>query len=298
MAKSIFGLTFNITDNTSFRNFGSTLSTQLTSMLTKFPTSNDIDWNTVSYPGSNSIASGCEVYTFNDTIQTNFPLYLRFEYGSNSTAAIQINLSIGKSCNASGVLSGIIFPNTSIIFNSTSNTTPQTCYISNGDGSSLCLALAPTVQLLGGALIIERAFNSNGTINGDGLWVSFRPQTSTTADTSNKFWNNYMCAYTAATYNVIAATSIGGIFPIPLNLTSGQGLANGNLTPYFPAACLAPNGLYWLPRAALGGSRVECAAGTVVNNLMYGHNYIGLGQLGSYSDQRCNNEASMLMRWD
>lgn len=59
-----------------------------------------------------------------------------------------------------------------------------------------------------------------------------------------------------------------------------------------------PNGLYWLPRAALGGSRVECAAGTVVNSLMDGHTYIGLGQLGSHSDQRCNNEASMLMRWD
>lgn len=299
MSKSIFGLTFNLTSDAAFRAFGSTLSAQLGTMLTRFPTSNDINWSTVALPASNTYTTTFEVYRFNDSLQSSHPLFLKFEYGlTNATAAYAIRLTIAKACSAAGVLSGIVFPARDIALSAAVSTTPQTCYISNGDGSSLCLALAPTLTYVGSCLIVERAFNSNGTLNGEGLWVSYRNRADTYANINTNCWYNYMCAYTAGTYNIIGAASVGGIFPIPLYLSEGQGLANGNVTPFFPAACLAPNGLYWLPRAGLGGSRVDCAAGTVVNNLLDGHNYIGLGQLGSHSDQRCNNEASMLMRWD
>lgn len=294
MATSIFGLTFNINSDTAFRSFGSTLSTQLSTLFTKVTTSNDIDWDTVILPPTGTYPTTFEVYRFNDTLQTNFPIFIKFEYSSNYSAVV-IRATIGKSCDAAGTISGILLPATVIISNSSTNTTPQTCYISNGDGSSLCLALAPTVTQIGGLFIIERAFNNNGTLNGDGLWVSYRPSTSGSSTTSH---TNYMIAYTAGTSNVVAGGAVGGIFPIPLNLAPGQGLANGNVTPYFPAACLAPNGLYWLPRAGLGGSRAECTAGTIINNLLDNHNYLGIGQLGSHSDLRCNNEASMLIRWD
>jgi hypothetical protein len=299
MAKSIFGLTFDLTSDTAtaFRAFGSTLSAQLGAMLTRFPTSYDINWSTVSLPAGGTYA-GFEVYRFNDSLQTSHPLFLKFWYGQSIGGGYALRLTIAKNCAADGTLSGIVLPTSDIAYSAANSSTPQTCYISNGDGSSLCLALAPTFINIGSCLIIERAFNSNGTLNGDGLWVSFRPRTADYGNAGYVFWVNYMCAYTAETYNYIGWASNGGIFPIPLALSPGQGLANGNTTPYFPAACLAPNGLYWLPRAALGGSRVECAAGTVVNNLLDGHNYIGIGQLGSHSDLRCNNEASMLMRWD
>ena len=279
MAKSIFGLTFNLTSDAAFRAFGSTLSAQLGTMLTRFPTSYDINWSTVTLPASYTYA-GFEVYRFNDSLQSSHPLFLKFEYGLTSTfGTYSLQLTIAKACAADGTLSGIVLPTTGIALSAATDTTPQTCYISNGDGSSLCLALAPTLTQVGSCLIVERAFNSNGTLNGDGLWVSFRQQAHTNAGESTTCWVNYMCAYTAETHNYIGWASNGGIFPIPLALGAGQGLANGNTTPYFPAACLAPNGLYWIPRAALGGSRVECSAGTVVNNLLDGHNYIGLGQI-------------------
>ena len=43
-------------------------------------------------------------------------------------------------------------------------------------------------------------------------------------------------AYAAGSAN---ALTNAGVFPIPLVLSSGQSLANGTVTPYFPAACLA-----------------------------------------------------------
>ncbi len=299
MSKSIFGLTFNLTSDAAFRAFGSTLSAQLGTMLTRVPTSSDINWSTVAKPVSNTYETTFEVYRFNDSLQSSHPLFLKFEYGlTNATAAYALKLTIAKACDADGVLSGIIIPAQVIAASSLTDPIAQTCYISNGVGSSLCLALAPTIINIGSALIIERAFNSNGTLNGEGLWVSYRMKAAADIGYATSCWYNYMCAYGSGTYNLVSGSSVGGIFPIPLRLLPGQGLANGNVTPFFPAACLAPNGLYWLPRAGLGGSRVECAAGTVVNNLLDGHNYIGLGQLGSHSDQRGNNEASMLMRWD
>lgn len=293
MATSIFGLTFDSLDVTKFRAIGLGLSTQLTAMLTKATTSVDINWATVPLPTSGSFATNIEVYTFSDTLQATYPLYLRFEYGLTASSTFTIRLSIGKSCNlTTGVLSGTLFPATIILTGNTNSATPQTCYISNGDGSSINYALAPTLTGSGGALLIERAYNSNGTLNGDALIVSYR---SSAASSNSVTWKTYMIGYTSATYNTVIAS---GIFPMPLVLGSGDGLANGSVTPYFPAACIAPNGAYWLPRVGLGGSRVECAAGTVVTNLLDNNNYIGLGLLGICADHRASPESSMLMRWD
>lgn len=295
MATSIFGLTFDTLDVTKFRAIGLGLSTQLTAMLTKVTTSVDINWATVPLPASGSFATNIEVYTFSDTLQSTYPLFLRFEYGMSATGSnsLTLRLSIGKSCNlTTGVLSNTLFPATIILTGTANSSTPQTCYMSNGDGSSINYALAPTLTGSGGALLIERAYNSNGTLNGDGLIVSYR---SSAAATNSVTWITYMIAYTATTYNTVSGS---GIFPSPLVLGSGQGLANGNVTPYFPAACLVPNGLYWLPRVALGGSKVECVAGTVVNNLLDSNNYIGIGMLGVCSDQRASTESGTLMRWD
>ena len=293
MATSIFGLTFDSLDVTKFRAIGLDLSMQLTAMLTKVTTSVDIDWATVPMPGGGTFATGMELYRLDDSLQTTYPLFFKFEYGNSLYSRLSIRLTIGKSCNTTtGVISGILFPATEILSGQDGSSTPQTCYISNGTGSSLSYALSPLLGNAGGALFIERAYNSNGTLNGDGLVVSYRVRTSSSNVTT---WVTYMIAYTAATYNTVNGS---GIFPSPLVLGSGQGLANGNVTPYFPAACLSPNGLYWLPRVALGGSKVECAAGTVVNNLLDSNNYIGIGTLGVCSDQRASTESGTLMRWD
>ena len=83
MATSIFGLTFNLANNASFRAFGSALSAELGTKLTRVTTSNDIDWDTVILPPSNAYPTTFEVYRFNDSLQTNFPIFIKFEYSSN-----------------------------------------------------------------------------------------------------------------------------------------------------------------------------------------------------------------------
>ena len=290
MANSIFSIIPTQTTDAEFRAWGSALSEQLGLMLTRVITSNDINWTTVTKPANYNQFMGFEVYRFNDAAQATHPVYFKIEYGSGISAApmLGIRLTIAKNCDAAGVLSGILLAQTSIV-SSASNSTPQTSYISSS-GSHFSWALC--VQLtanIGGALLVERAINSDGSINGDGLWVAYKLHNQ-----SSYPWNNVFIAYTAGSSNILTSA---GVFPTPLVLSSGQSLANGTVTPYFPAACLAPNGLYWIPRAALGGSLVDCAAGVVVNSLLDGNNYIGVGTVGGSCDQRNNANSGMLMRW-
>jgi len=290
MANSIFSIAPIQTTDAEFRAWGSALSAQLGAMLTRVMTSNDIDWLTVAKPTTTSQMMGFEVYRFNDAAQTTHPLFFKIEYGAGNSAAayMGIRLTISKACDGAGVLSGILFAATMINSATSSNGTAQTSYMSSSGSHfswALCVPLATT---MGGALVIERAVNSNGSINGDGLWVSYKLYNQSLLP-----WNNVFIAYTAGSANTLSQ----GVFPTPLVLTSGQSLANGTTTPYFPAACLAPNGLYWIPRAALGGSLVDCAAGGVVESLLDGNNYIGVGTVGGSCDQRNNANSGMLMRW-
>lgn len=291
MANSIFSIVPVNSTDAEFRAWGSTLSAQLGLMLTRVITSYDINWTTVTRPtAASQFIMGFEVYRFNDAAQATHPVFFKIEYGSGIAASYMgIRLTIAKGCDAAGVLSGILLAATIINSSQTSNNTAQTSYISGSD-SHLSWALCVSLNtVLGGALVIERAVNSNGSTNGDGLWVAYKTDTQSSAR-----WNNVFIAYTAGSANTL---SNNGIFPTPLVLSSGQSLANGTVTPYFPAACLAPNGLYWIPRAALGGSLVDCAAGVVVNSLLDGNDYIGVGSVGGCCDQRNNANSGMLMRW-
>jgi len=292
MANSIFSIAPIQSTDAEFRAWGSTLSAQIGAMLTRFVTSNDIDFLTVAKPTATNTFMGFEVYRFNDAAQTTHPLFFKFEYGSalSNASLMSIRLTIAKACDAAGVLSGILFGPTIVSSSSFSNSIAQTSYISSSDSHfawALCVPLNTTV---GGCLIIERAVNSDGSTNGDGLWIAYKLYNLA----SVQWGANVFIAYTAGSSNTLTGA---GIFPTPLILTSGQSLANGTVTPYFPAACLAPNGLYWIPRVALGGALVDCAAGVVVNSLLDGNDYIGVGFVGGMCDQRNNQFAGMLMRW-
>ena len=289
MANSIFGLEFYLTNDDAFRAFGGALSAQLGAMLTRVVTSSDIDWLTVTRPANGTYAANFEVYRFDDAAQATHPLFFKFEYGHDYNS-VRLRLTIAKACDAAGVLSGIIFPATAVLQNGSAVSGIQNCYISNGSGSSLSLAFYPTaVNACGGGLIIERAYASNGSIDGSALWVAFK-----TYSTVSNEWKQRMIDYSTGTLNSVNTT---GMFPTPVALTSGASLANGTVTPYFPAACFTPAGKYWIPRAALGGALVDCAAGAVINSLLDGFNYIGVGNLGGKSDQRGTSYSGMLMRW-
>lgn len=290
MAKSIFGIAPNNANDSDFRAWGSVLSTQLSNMLTRVTTTGDINWTTVTKPSGGGTYQGFEVYRFNDTAQTTHPIFLKFEYGSGSNSTtIGLRLTIGKSCDAAGNIGNILLPATTILTAISSGSgSVFNCYMSNGSGSSLALSITPSNNNSVGLLLIERAVNSNATINGEGLYVAFK-----TANYTNNFTSHFI-SYSATTSNTVTGK---GIFPAPLDLSTDISLANGTTTPYFPAACLNPSGLYWIPRVALGGAKADCALGAVVTNLLDGFDYIGLGSGALGADQRSSQYASLLMRW-
>lgn len=285
MTTSIFGCATISTTDAEFRDAGSTISAALSGMLTRVATSNDINWATVLRPTVDyTYDATFDVFRFDDAAQATHPIFMKFEYGRISAGSpIGIRLTIGKTCSGAGVLGGVIFPATVITsYSGAGSATAYNSYISNGDGHSLCLAITPANQP--NLLIVERAIDSNGAVLGNGLWVAFKSEST---------MQNFFCAYDLGTYTNYS----GGIFPTPLPLSSGQSFANGSITPYFPAACLAPNGLYWIPRAALGGALADCPLGSTRSALLDGNAYLGVGNLGKVSDQRGNSFAGLLMRW-
>lgn len=291
MANSIFGIIPNQSTDADFRAWGSTLSAQLSTLLTRVTTTGDINWTTVTKPVSASTYQGFEVYRFNDAAQSTHPIFLKFEYGSGGGGANYpgMRLTIAKNCAADGVLSNIIFP-AAVIFSSASPSisTSSNCYLSS-HSSGFALALCPAYLLSACILLVERAIDSNGVVNGEGLYVGFKSNCG-----SPSYNNHFYISYSASTLNSVVNK---GIFPVPLDLSSDISLANGTITPYFPAACLNPSGLYWIPRIALGGAKADCALGSVVNNLLDGINYIGLGVAASGTDQRTSANSSLMMRW-
>lgn len=290
MANSIFGIIPSQQTDAEFRAWGSILSAQFSALLTRVTTTGDINWTTVTKPATPSAYQGFEVYCFNDAVQSTHPVFFKFEYGSGSSGAsfCSLRLTIAKNCAADGVLSNIIFPATLIFSVSNSNTTTSiNCYLSSHI-SGFGLAICPANTLVSGILLVERAIDSNGVVNGEGLYVGFKSSSGAGAN------NHYYISYSASTLNSVLAK---GIFPVPLDLSVNISLANGTITPYFPAACLNPSGLYWIPRIALGGAQADCALGAVVNNLLDGINYIGLGGAASGADQRTSTYGSLMMRW-
>ncbi|TQC96410.1 hypothetical protein FK216_12030 [Moraxellaceae bacterium AER2_44_116] len=285
MATSIFGCATSSGNDAEFRAAGSAISAALSGMLTRVTTSSDINWATVARPTTdNTFEATFDVFRFNDAAQATHPLFLKFEYGRyTSTSPIHIRLTIGKTCSGAGVLGGIVFPATVITsYSAGASSTIYSSYISNGDGHCLCLAITPANNAI--LLMIERAIDSNGAVLGNGLWVAFKSEGTMT---------NYFCAYDSG-----ANTNYtGGIFPSLSPLSSGQSFANGSITPYFPAACFAPNGLYWIPRAALGGALADCSLGTTRSALLDGNTYLGVGNAGRFSDQRGQSYSGLLMRW-
>lgn len=288
MAYTVFGYATACNNDSEFRTAGSIISTQLSNHLLREPTTNDINWTTVTRPVTDNVYAGFEVYRFNDAAQLTHPIFFKFEYGRISNSyPILIRLTIAKACDAAGVLTDIILPGTVITTYSTSgNATVYNCYISS-DERSLALMLTPEFIANANLFYVERAIDGSGNTLGNGLLVGYK------ANGASSLRANF-CAYNLGTIN---ALNPGGLFPAPLALTNGQSYANGTTTPYFPAACLAPNGLYWIPRIVLGGALVDCQLGNVVTNVLDGQNYMGIGNLGSYADQRNNPYSGMLMRW-
>lgn len=284
MANSIFGVAMNNTTTATFRAWGSTVSAQIGAMLTRVPQTGDIDWATVTVPGTTTTFAGSEVYRFNDALQSTAPLFLKFEYGTGQSFASGLRLTVGKSADGAGNIGGVLLAATTVVSHGGA-LAPSNCYTSGGS-SWFALSLAPVETFGGGLFYIERSINSGGAATGDALLVGW--QSAAGAGQNHRFID-----YT----NAAAEAVTGGIIPIPMSLTTDRSIANGTTTPVFPAACVSPAGLYWRPRVILGTARQNAGLGEIINSLLDGNTYLSLGVGSQRADQRGGIFATTMIRW-
>lgn len=286
MAKSIFGLKIANTDAATFRAWGSALSAQIGAVLTRVAQTGDINWSTVAAPTASSYA-GFEVYSFNDTLQATAPLFIKFEYGAQSTVTnIQIRATVGKSADGSGNIGGVLMSPTVVFAAQTEGTVVENCYVC-GIGSTFAFSLNPVSTFRGGYFMIERAVTSGGVPIADALLIGY--QTAASLSPMHLFID-----YDAVTVETVS----GGIIAIPLALAADRSIANGTTAPIFPAACISPAGVYWRPRVILGTARQNAGLGEVITGMIDGNTYLSLGAGSQKSDQRGGAFATTMIRWD
>lgn len=291
MASLIFSARLSNADTTLFRAWGSAVSTALDQMLTRVTQTGEINWATVNAPASANTFQGFEVYRLNDSLHPTAPVFIKFEYGSGASASVHaIRITIGKGADGNGNITNVLQSAiNAIVSGGVAATSASNCYISNGDGSGIALALQPDLpNQVAGFLCIERSRNSAGQPTGNALMLTIQNYAGVAH--SNRF-----IAYNLET--TLAADNTG-LFACPLALSTDIGVTNGTVAQFFPVACIAPNGTTWRSRMLLGAARQNASLGQPAESILYGENYIGLGAGVQRADQRGGTFATYMIWWD
>lgn len=96
------------TNDADFRVWGSEFSAKLALCgLVQTADTGQINWATVTRPAVNVMA-GYEIWRFNDAMQATAPIFLKFQFGTTTSAAGPgIRMEVGTASDGAGTLSGI-----------------------------------------------------------------------------------------------------------------------------------------------------------------------------------------------
>lgn len=295
MAKQIVLVTPDTsTSGATFRATFSPISTALQALFVKVPQAGEINLATVSKPGSANTSAGFEVYRLNDAMQATAPIFFKIEYGVGSLLTRPaLWITVGKGADGSGNITGTLLARVLICQSwGVVSATPKNCYLGNGDGSCLVIALFPSDDASftgsGGCFYaMERSRDAGGIATGAGIHQQY-PGFSESYHTSNTV------DYVAATKNT---TSYGAV-PIPYSLSSDITLSNGVNTPVFTGMVITPSRESWVPTAIIGCAMAEFGVGVVVTSLVNGIDYLAMGAASAYSDMAIQPYSASLLRWD
>jgi hypothetical protein len=138
-----------------------------------------INLSTVTKPGAGSTVAGYEIWRFNDALQSSYPVYIRLEYGSGSSATNpRLGGRVGTATNGVGDLtvSGAYMNAVKNGYTSmTASTTARNIWAS-GDSGRLALIVWPgadtgTQSFTHFELYIERTKDNTGTATSDAVIV-------------------------------------------------------------------------------------------------------------------------------
>lgn len=304
----------NGNNNTAVKAWGSAINSLFSGAgLLKTSDAGQINWSTTSYTPittANSInVIGYEVWQFNDSLQATKPTLVRAEYRQivNQTGhtSYQINIVVGTATNGSGTLTGTTtqqfwVSTFSQPFNIAADGFSGTvsCF-SSGDGSSLVLALGPTVTtgtaLSNGGLgtfYVDRTRDASGAITGEGVVVGCAGWQNNGAvvegDVSHTGSGSFaVFGFTTNSVATLGSTSttanIGVTLPacVPSTLSSGT-------TVGFQAPTVICNSKVNPPiLAAIAYFNTDITIGSTVTLTLSGssHTYYCLGSFCAYADR-------------
>lgn len=190
MATDSWTTTMLHTSDSEFRDWGLELSTRLGTIgLTQTSDTGQIDWGTVTRPGTNTDA-GYEIWRFNDTLQATAPIFIKLFYGTGGTAnGPRLQFQIGTGSNGAGTLTGTTTSTINCTANNSAAPTGTPPYF-----STLCyteghlgLVFKHNAGISTGrakmSLLITRTVDENGDFNATGCFVSW-PNTGNTISSS------------------------------------------------------------------------------------------------------------------
>jgi hypothetical protein len=164
------------TDDATFRVWGKAISDALTAIgFIKTADTGQINWASVTRPGVGTSA-GYEIRILNDSLHATCPIYVKIEFGTESTTATRpaIWFTVATGSNGSGTLNG------TTIFARTSVANATTSGIDQQFAGAACMVSGAAWLSYGGAVTgsgcrfhfgIHRTCDSDGTPNGNGAYV-------------------------------------------------------------------------------------------------------------------------------
>lgn len=174
MGNLIYNSPYNHQSDAGFRAWGKELSDAFQACgLAKAGDTGQINWATATRPGTNSFA-GYEMYYLNDSAHSTAPLYIKFEYGTQSNATRgAIAISVGTGSDGAGNLISEFFRTSGGGTNTGHNQTdPHPTYVCAADGA---FWFAFKVGSMGTSVnhffFLARTVGSDGEPSGEGFTV-------------------------------------------------------------------------------------------------------------------------------
>lgn len=199
MTTSTFTTAISHASTTTFRVWGLELSNALTAVgFIKSGDTGQINWATVTRPAVN-VSGGYEIRYLNDSLHGTAPIYMKIEYGTNTTGAAYpaMWVTIGTGSNGSGTITGTTIAREEIVlglYPLDSTVATKTSFVCMVTG---CVWIAHKCKNRSTSFpvfswMLCRTWDSSGAATADGM-VFYRPSTSGVT------YNTYATVYMFAT---------------------------------------------------------------------------------------------------
>lgn len=185
-------------DDAGFRAWISEIHNSLLTVgLIQTSDAGQVNFATATRPATSSVYNVYSIYRFNDSQQSNCPIFIKFYFMTQTTNTARINIEIGNGTDGSGnILNSNVFQGIQITKQVTSNTENSTVnrlsYFSHSDGF-----FAMSIKNGFGAttpnwafLIINRSCNDDATINSNSFNIIYQNSTTASGTTSRTFINS------------------------------------------------------------------------------------------------------------